>query len=301
MGQPTRESIAWVVVCSTIPAVLVQAAPQALEVTAWKPAGISSPKFESHAAFDPSSEELYFVRSSPAFAGWRIYVSECASSEAGSAWTEPRPAGFAGDGVEADPWFTPDGKSLYFISTRTTDGIARKDLDIWRVDRGEDGAWEEPVRLPEPVNSTAAEWFPRLSVDGWLYFGSARPGGLGGNDIWRARQEAGGAWTSENLGAAINSAGDEYEPLPSTDGTYLVVMADGKLYEARATASGWSQRALLGPEVNAEGLHVGPVFSPTGRSLLFARDTGAPNSGEFFVWRISGREDWPPECGARTK
>jgi hypothetical protein len=149
------------------------------------------------------------------------------------------------------------------------------------------------------VNSTAAEWFPRLSADGWLYFGSDRPGGLGGTDIWRARENAGGGWTTENLGASVNTAGEEYEPLPSPDGTRLIVMADGDLFESRRTSTGWSSRAALGPAVNTDALEVGALFSPSGRSLLFARDTGSPASGELFVWHISEREAWPPDCPPR--
>src|SRR5262249_55579003 len=132
------------------------------DVQPWKPAGISSAQFESHAAFDPVTGDFYFVRSSPAFEGWRILVSRC--TERG--WAPPEPPAFAGDGLEADPFFTPDGRSLYFISSRSTDGVRRKDLDIWRLDRDERGTWGVPARLPEPINSTGAEWFPRLAPDG---------------------------------------------------------------------------------------------------------------------------------------
>lgn len=260
----------------------------------WKPAGISSPQFESHAAFDPRTGDLYFVRSSPAFQGWRILVSHC--TEKG--WSEPKPPAFAGDGVEADPYFTPDGGSLYFISTRSLNGAKRGNLDIWRVDRDAAGGWGAPVHLPEPVNSNGAEWFPRPHPDGWLYFGSNRPGGLGGNDIWRARAGASGDWTVENLGSAVNTAGDEYEPLPSPDGNRLIVMAEGGLYETRKTETGWSPRVKLGPEVNANSMEIGAVFSPSGRSLLFSRDLKRPDSGEFFVWHEGGVEAWPPECPA---
>src|SRR5437868_11578113 len=41
-------------------------------VVPWKPAGISSPQYESHAAFDPRNGDLYFVRSTPSFTGWRM-------------------------------------------------------------------------------------------------------------------------------------------------------------------------------------------------------------------------------------
>lgn len=263
-------------------------------VQPWSPPGVSSELFESHAAFDPRSGDLYFVRSSKSFSGWRILTSHCD----GKAWTKPIPAPFAAPGAEADPWFTPDGKSVYFISTRTTGSLKSKDLDIWRADRAEDGTWKTPVRLPAPVNSDQAEWFPRLAPDGWLYFGSNRPGGFGKNDIWRARETSPGHWRVENAGSAINTAGDEYEPLPSPDGKRLIVMADGGLYESRMTSNGWSPRAKLGPEVNVNGSEIGALFSPSGKSLMFARDTGEPMSGEFFVWQPQGPEAWPPACGA---
>jgi hypothetical protein len=273
-----------------LPAAASDAA-DAAEVVPWKPAGIASPQFESHAAFDPRTGDLYFVRSSPSFQGWRILVSHCGAQ----GWSKPEDPAFAGEGVEADPYFTPDGRSLYFISTRAKP----KDLDIWRVDRDESGRWGTPVRLPEPVNSPGAEWFPRPAPDGWLYVGSNRPGGLGATDIWRARADSAGKWTVENLGPALNTAADEYEPLPSPDGARMIVMAGDGLYESRKTDKGWSPRTKLGPEVNVNGSEIGAVFSPSGKSLLFARDTKGPDSGEFFLLREGGDEGWPPPCPAK--
>lgn len=262
----------------------------------WTPVGVSSDLFESHPAFDPQTGALYFVRSSKKFSGWRILTSHCD----GKAWTTPVDAPFAGPGTEADPWFTPDGRTVYFISTRATGSMKIKDLDIWRAERAADGSWKPPVRLPPPVNSDEAEWFPRLAPDGWLYFGSNRPGGLGKNDIWRARETSPGQWTVENAGPAINSTGDEYEPLPSPDGKRLIVEADGGLYESRLGPKGWLPKVKLGPEVNVNGSEIGAMYSPSGKSLLFARDTGEPKSGEFFVWQPEGKEAWPPMCGDET-
>src|SRR5688572_5104865 len=273
------------------------ASAQPTTVEPWTPAGVSSPKFESHPAFDPRNGDLYFVRSSPQFQGWRIVMSHC--TEQG--WTAPEKTAFAGDGVEADPCFFNDGQSLYFISTRSVNGVKRDHLDIFRVDRDEKGVWGSPVQLPEPVNSPGAEWFPRPAPDGWLYFGSDRPGGRGATDIYRARRGAEGEWVVENLGEAINTPGDEYEPLPSPDGKRMIIMADADLYESRLTDTGWGPRTKLGPEINQPGLKVGALFSPSGKSLLFARDTGGEQSGEFFIWRIEGDEAWPPECSKKTK
>jgi hypothetical protein len=265
-----------------------------VDVTHWSAPGISSEQFESHAAFDPRGADLYFVRSTPKFEGWRILVSHCGPA----GWSKPESPQFAGDGVEADPWFTPDGRTLYFISTRSTDGIKRKDLDIWRVERSAEGHWGKPSRLPEPVNSSGLEWFPRLAADGSLYFGSNRPGGIGKNDIWRARQDGKGGWVVANLGPNINTPDEEYEPLVAPDGASMIFMADGGLWESKRAGEGWSPRVKLPPEINVNGSEIGAAFSPTGRTLLFARDLGGSQSGEFFVAHLHGKEDWPRPCPA---
>jgi len=273
---------------------LAAAAPPAIE--AWAPSGVSTDQFESHAAFDPRTGDLYFVRSRPDFTGWRILVSHCTAA----GWSSPTDPPFAGDGLEADPWFTADGRTLYFISNRSTDGVKRADLDLWRIDRDAAGHWGTPRRLPVQVNSTAYEWFPRPSADGWLYFGSGRPGGLGKTDIWRARRDGAGAWRVENLGPNVNSAKGEFEALPSPDGKSLIVQSDDGYFETHKTAAGgWSPRRLLGPQINVNGSEIGMAASPSGRTLMFARDTRGPKSGEFFVWRRRGHEAWPPACPHR--
>jgi hypothetical protein len=280
-AQSCRWILPWMVVAaaaSTAPAV-------------WAPARISSDRFESHPAFDPLTGDLYFVRSAPDFSGWRIYTAHCEAT----GWSTPVDASFVGDGVEADPWFTRDGHTLYFISTRTTDGVSGRDLDLWRVSRDAALKWQRPERLPDPVNSTGREWFPRLAADGWLYFGSDRPGGVGKTDIWRARQRA-DQWLVENLGSSINSAANEYEAEISPDGKSMIIMANDGLYESSFDGAHWQPRKRLPPEINVNATEVGALYSPSGQSLLFARDTGKERSGEFFLWRRGADEPWPKPC-----
>jgi len=80
----------------------------------------------------------------------------------------------------------------------------------------------------------------------------------------------------------------------------MIIMGDGGVWKSRKIGSGWAPRTKLGPEVNQNGTEIGALFSPSGRSLLFARDTKGPESGEFFVWYERGREQWPPDCPAKT-
>ena len=255
----------------------------------WRPETASSAQFESHPAFDPLTGDLYFVRSSPAFSGWRILVSRCVAG----GWAEPVPAPFSGEGVEADPHFTADGRRVWFISSRADPPAKTSDdLDIWYAERGSDGAWRAPVRLPAPVNSPAAEWFPRSDGAGGLHFGSGRPGGFGDTDIYRAA-EADGAWRVANLGGPVSTAADDYEFEPSRDGRFAVLMSDGTLYRLDREGEGWGPRQPIA--TGAEGFHVGPTLSPSGRTLLFAARTG-DRSGELFRQAIGDAETWPPPC-----
>jgi hypothetical protein len=277
----------WLLLC--LAHVCASAYARAPAVTPWAPRGISSPQFESHAAFDPRNGDLYFVRSSPKFEGWRIFVSQCTAR----GWSDPVPPIFAGDGVEADPWFTSDGRHLYFISTRSTDGVRREDLDIWHVERAADGRWGTPTRLPEPVNSLGREWFPRLAGDGWLYFGSDRPGGLGKTDIWRARTDGSDRWTVRNLGPSINSAGHEYEPLISPDGSSMIVMAEGGLFEARRNGANGPRASSFHPKSTSTAPRSEPFIRRAGPPCSFRATREALCPGSFFCGASAATKSGP--------
>jgi WD40 repeat protein len=79
-----------------------------------------------------------------------------------------------------------DGLELFLSSDANgrPDGIGGQDL--WRSTRATStDPWSAPVNLGPGVNTTAFDGAPAISFDGTtLYFFSARPGGLGGNDLY---------------------------------------------------------------------------------------------------------------------
>src|SRR5882724_5958976 len=84
--------------------------------------------------------------------------------------------------------------------------------------------------VPEPltaVNSETNEWFPTVSKNGNLYFGSEWPGGKGRCDLYCSRLVDGKYGTPENLGDLINSAASEVEPFIAPDESYLIFAALG--------------------------------------------------------------------------
>jgi Tol biopolymer transport system component len=235
---------------------------------------VSTGEFESHPAFTPDGRTLYFVKSTPEFTDWKIYVTRYDDGH----WSTPKLAPFSGKYRDADPFITSDAKKLYFISNRPVDGETKDDMDIWVMDRAKDGEWGEPRNVGTPVNSTGSEWFPTLSTNGTLYFGSDRPGGQGRTDLYRARFADGKFAEPENLGAIINSTADEFEPCIAPDESYLVFMALGRpdshgggdLYISYSKVGRWTTPRNLGPKFNRPGLEISPYLSPDGKYFFFS-------------------------------
>lgn len=74
------------------------------------------------------------------------------------------------------------------------------------------GVWGNVERL-EISNDSIMMAHPSISTDGkTLYFVSDRVGGLGGKDIWKVSQEGGKWGNPENMGAEVNTTGDEMFP-----------------------------------------------------------------------------------------
>ena len=239
---------------------------------------ISTGDFESHPAFTPDGLTLYFLKSTPTFSFWTIVVSRFVAGR----WTAPEVAPFSGRYSDADPFITADGKKFYFISNRPVPGKTHRDLDIWVMDKTENG-WSEPRNLGQPVNSDAQEWFPTLASDGTLYFGSSRAGGRGATDIYRSHFINGNYQEPENLGSAINTEFDEYEPFIAPDQSFLIFMASsrpdcnsrsGDLFVSYRKDGSWTKATNLGNQINSPREEYSPMISPGGKYFFFASTRG---------------------------
>ena len=140
----------------------------------------------------------------------------------------------AGKVINSEEWdsqgcFSPDGKYLYFVSSRRG-GYGGK--DIWRSEITKNG-FLEPENLGLPINTKYDEMSPFLHPDNLtFYFGSNGHIGMGDDDIYVSRRKNTlEEWESpKNIGYPINTHNTENS---------LVVANNGKTAYYTSNQSGF--------------------------------------------------------------
>jgi len=278
-------------------------------------------------ALSPDGRELFFSQATTGYGLACILVTR----HENGAWTPPEVASFSGlPGVQdLEPAFHPDGRRLFFFSSRPRRAEGPAAQDIWMVERKQDG-WGPPRNLGAPVNTADAEFFPSLTQDGTLYF-CRRPADGRRHDIWRSRLVGGEYQEPEKLPTTVNSGTSQFNACISADGRRLIVPVAGHPENRggvdywlcrRQDDDSWSGPFNLGPLVNdAAGGSWSPALSPDGRYFFFmsSRRLGPapawprswsdlqaglrnPGSGGSQIWVMRAdflatlprpEEDWP--------
>ncbi|HSV87323.1 MAG TPA: OmpA family protein [Bacteroidales bacterium] len=138
--------------------------------------------------------------------------------------------------------------------------------------------WTEPTEVVLTTDNTYTVGHPALGPDGFtLYFVSDMPGGLGGMDIWFARRRtAAGSFDSPiNMGAPVNTPGNEMFPFVREDGT-LYFSSDGHpgfgaldIFYSEWSPAGWSEPVNMGAPVNSIMDDFGIIFRPGANQGFF--------------------------------
>ena len=248
---------------------------------------VSTPGDEYGTALTPDGNAAFFGKASATTTGVPLQVICMTHLEHGQ-WSSPGIAPFSGKFRDMGPALSPDGARLFFISNRPVGNGEAKDMNIWVVDRKENG-WGEPRSLDAPVNSESQEYGVSVAANGTLYFASNRKGGKGSFDLYRSRFENGRYQDPENLGEAINTEGPEAEPAISPDESTLVFVALGRddelvgvhkeynhgdLYVSFRHNGVWSPARNCGPGINSGAQEAWPAFAENGKRLLFSSERG---------------------------
>lgn len=190
-------------------------------------------EFEDGAcAFTPDGKMMYFTRCVtdphyPRYAG--IYKS----SRSDASWGKPEQLLITRDTLSlyAHPAVSPNGEWLYFTSNMAG-GCGG--LDLWRFYIGASKSMEGIVENLGPgINTEGDEQFPAFGPKGELFFSSDGYPGMGGLDIFCATQPNDSVWDIVNMGAPLNSNGDDFGM------TFAPGLYRGFFSSNRGDARGW--------------------------------------------------------------
>lgn len=217
--------------------------------------GIISPKhrFHSTIAFSKDGDEAYWGCPD-------IFHSSRKNGE----WTKPDTSSFI---EKADaPFFSPDGKRLYFIAQIGERVFEREAIGY--VERRDPG-WSELKLLPAVVNETPGIHFgASVDLKGNIYFG-ARQGGTVVSRVFYS-EFSDGAYTKPKMIGHLKEF-DAYSPYIAPDGNFLVYTSRdlGLMVSFRRSGGGWTEGQLL--LKSNENPYRCPIVSHDGRFLFFLR------------------------------
>jgi outer membrane protein OmpA-like peptidoglycan-associated protein len=193
-----------------------------------------------------------------------------------------------------------DGQWLIFTGCNFPDGFGSCDLYIsYLTNEG----WSTPENLGNRVNSEFWDSGPSLSPDKRdLYFASRRPDGYGGSDIYVSHRTASGRWSEpENLGATINTAGDEGTPFIHADNQTLYFTSNGHqgyggddLFLSRKSSKGkWETPENLGYPINTIENEGSLVIAADGITAYYSSDR-SDSRGGLDLYTFELRKDVAP-------
>lgn len=196
-------------------------------------------------------------------------------------WQKPERASFSMPDHNADPFFAPDGKRLFFWSNGPDD--TRKESgnnsDIYYVDKIDDD-WGTPVRLDTIlINTTHWQIFPTVARNGNLYFTCNYEDSKSGFDVYMSEFKDGKYSKPVNLGDSVNTTGLEQEPYIAPDESFIIFASDRHapksdrwdLYICFKKKDGsWTKAKNMGDKINSYYKDMAPIATIDGKYLFFS-------------------------------
>lgn len=194
----------------------------------------------------------------------------------GQNWSEGKNIGapINEKGHDATISLTADGKTLYIYRHKKDGGLFVTKFD-------EEGKkWREPKQLGKPLKSKYYEASICISADGKTgYFSSSRPGGSGGQDLYRIEREDENSdnWSEPvNLGPMINTPHDEDAPYFHPDGKTLYYASNGP-----NSMGGFD---IFVTEMDSNGIWLPP--------LNMGHPLNTPDDDIYFVMDMDGKNGY---------
>jgi len=263
----------------TIIAGTANAQSPALKVELVEPGVFSTAAGELPPTFSPDGKTAFWSVSTPSYARWIVILQS--QKGANGSWLAPTVAPFSGQWIDADPFFTEDGKRVYFLSRRPLTGeTPERGYRIWYVNR-EGNSWGAPVALPAEINNSDMHYVAPVR-SGALYIAGIRQDSNNQGDIYKV-PFANGVWQAPvNLGPTINAPNiHDTTPYVAPDESYMIYATSRQggvggldLYISFHNGGVWSTPKLLPEPINSRVRDFCPIASPDGQWLYFSSDRG---------------------------
>jgi outer membrane protein OmpA-like peptidoglycan-associated protein len=194
----------------------------------------------------------------------------------------------------------PTGRFLFFTSCGRPRGFGSCDLYFSKRSGNE---WGKPTILVPPINTGAWETQPCISADGkQLFFVSNREGGIGRGDIYVSTIMDNGSFSPpENLGAAINTSGNEDKPFIHPDGITLYFSSDGHpgfgqrdLFMSRKENGKWTTPINLGGQINSSGDESAIFINALGTKAYISKQNMDKPSRDYDIYSFDLPELYRP-------
>ncbi len=182
------------------------------------------------------------------------------------------------------------GTTMYFTRCRY-DKMQEMSAEIYMATQVA-GVWGNVERL-EISNDSIMMAHPSISTDGkTLYFVSDRVGGLGGKDIWKVSQEGGKWGNPENMGAEVNTTGDEMFPFIRENGELYFAsnahpgIGGFDIFKATKNETGqWMVENMMAP-VNSPGDDFAISFYPGEEKGLFTSNREGSSKDDIYTFML---------------
>lgn len=286
--------------------------------------GISS-KFDEYLVFiTPDNEKAFYTRRTEERDSHSAWASDLKYKEKffvsnrnpinGKALSEipfdngaPMPLPFNVDQNEGGATVTIDNSELIYTVCRYKD--AKDPNSYFNCDlfysKYEFGGWSDIVPLDNVNSPDNWETQPSISSDGkTLFFISDRPGGRGGYDVYTSTRDESGTWSIPmNMGAQVNSKGNEKSPFIHTDSQTLYFSSSGRpgmggydIYYTRKSDKGeWQEPTNIGYPINSQFDDVGFFVSTDGKYGYFGSNKYESGAGGWDFYSFELYEEARPE------